>query len=305
MPAEVWRQLLARMSVDGAKLFGTTNPDSPAHWLRKEYLLRADDPGLNLRHWHFVIDDNPGLSRRKIAEYKASFTGLFYKRFIEGRWVAAEGAIFDNWDEDRHIIHGELPLIERWISCGIDYGTRNPFAAVLLGMDVHQRLVVTSEYRYDSKTHRRQKSPGEYREDLVAWLARHPIPGTAGTPDPYTGQPRPQLYGVRPEYIVVDPAASVFIVELQHNSDLSPAGADNSVLDGIRLVSTLLARDRLLVHESCKGLISEFPGYSWDDRETLVGRDVPIKVDDHSLDALRYAVNTTEAVWRPFVLEYA
>ena len=38
----MWTQLLGRMSVDGAMLFGTTNPDSPSHWLRKKYLLRAD-----------------------------------------------------------------------------------------------------------------------------------------------------------------------------------------------------------------------------------------------------------------------
>jgi hypothetical protein len=34
MPEGFFNQLLARLSVPGARLLGTTNPDGPAHWLR-------------------------------------------------------------------------------------------------------------------------------------------------------------------------------------------------------------------------------------------------------------------------------
>ncbi len=292
LPREFWTQLLGRMSIDEAKLFGTTNPDNPAHWLRKDFLLRADDPALGLRHWHFTIDDNPALSLRRKLAYKAQFTGLFYKRFIEGRWVAAEGAIFDMWDEDRHVIRGEPPLIERWLSAGVDYGTSNPFAAVSIGISAEPkaRLIVASEYRYDSKQAHRSKSDQEYATDLQAWLDRHPIPGS------------PER-GIYPEYLVVDPSAASFRVVLQQ-AGLVVADGDNSVLDGIRGIASLLHLGRLAVHESCTALIAEFPGYSWDDDEAKKGRDVPIKADDHSLDALRYGTHTTRALWRPFCLEH-
>src|SRR5690606_15080766 len=94
---------LGRMSVRGAQLFGTTNPDSPAHWLKAKFLDRiADLP--DWRSWHFTLDDNPSLSDTYKAAIKAEFTGLWYRRFILGEWVAAEGAIYDMWDPLAHVI---------------------------------------------------------------------------------------------------------------------------------------------------------------------------------------------------------
>lgn len=299
LPREFWTQLLGRMSIDAAKLFGTTNPDNPSHWLRKDFLLRADDPALGLRHWHFTIDDNPSLTRRKIAAYKAQFVGLFYKRFILGHWVSAEGAIYDMWDESRHVV-SQLPLIERWISCGIDYGTRNPFAAVMLGLGVDSRLYAVSEYRYDGQQHHRQKSEAEYSQSVREWMAGIEIPG-AGTRDERTGLIIPR-YGVTPEWTCVDPSARSFINQLGRDG-LVPTKARNQVLDGIRNVASLLAMNRLAVHVSCEALIAEIPGYSWDDEKAMKGEDVPIKADDHSCDALRYGIHTSEAAWRPYVLQ--
>jgi hypothetical protein len=77
--------------------------------------------------------------------------------------------------------------------------------------------------------------------------------------------------------------------------------ADNSVLEGIRTVSSLLAADKLRVHASCKGLIDEMASYSWDDKATEAGEDKPLKVADHAVDALRYGIHTTRALWRPHV----
>jgi phage terminase large subunit len=82
------------------------------------------------------------------------------------------------------------------------------------------------------------------------------------------------------------------------------ASADNAVKDGINTVSTLFALDRLRIHESATGLIDEIPGYSWDDAAAAKGEDKPIKQDDHSCDALRYGVRTTESLWRPYIPTY-
>ena len=89
-------------------------------------------------------------------------------------------------------------------------------------------------------------------------------------------------------------------VELQQlqRDGISPTPADNAVLDGIRTVSALMAAGKLKVHRSCKGLLDELPSYSWDEKLAKRGIDAPIKVDDHSADALRYAVRTTEGTWR-------
>jgi PBSX family phage terminase large subunit len=288
IPEGYWRQLLARLSVPGAKLFATTNPDGPAHWLRKEFLLRAAD--LNLASWRFRLDDNPSLDPAYVASLKREYVGLWYRRFILGDWCLAEGAVYDMWDEARHVVD-ILPVITRWIALGIDYGTTNPFAALLLAVGVDRRLYLASEYRYDSKLARRQLTDSEYSERLRGWLADVPVPTTG-------------LRGVRPEWTVVDPSAASFVTQL-YRDGLTPTLANNAVLDRIRLTSSLLARDLLRVHRSCKGWRDEIPGYSWDPKKALAGEDAPIKADDHSLDGGGYAVLTTEAAWRPQLLEAA
>jgi PBSX family phage terminase large subunit len=277
LPKEFFKRLIDRMSVPGALIFGTTNPDNPGHWLRKDWLNRADE--LGIRTWHFTLDDNPALSAEYVARMKQAFTGLWYRRYILGHWVMSEGAIYEAFDSTRHVVD-EIPTITRWLCDAIDYGTVNPFADLLIGLGADQRIYVTSEYRHDSRTARRQMTDAEYSRARRTWL---------------NGQ------GVRPEFTVVDPSAASFIEQLHRDNTPGVVPAENTVLDGIRTVASLLAADRLRIHRSCAGLIDELPGYSWDDEAAEKGEDKPIKQDDHSCDALRYGLRTTEALWRPHI----
>lgn len=276
MPEGFFNQLLARLSVPGARLLGTTNPDGPAHWLRKKFLLRRGE--LDLGTWHFTLDDNPSLAPAYVAALKAEYVGLWYRRFILGEWCLAEGVVYDMWDEARHVVT-DLPPMARWLAAGIDYGTLNPFAAVLLGLGTDGVLYAASEWRHEARTTRRQMTDAEYSREVRGWLA---------------GQ------HIMPEWTVVDPSAASMIEQL-HRDGITPVGADNAVMDGIRTVSSLLAADRLKVHKSCRGLLSEFPVYAWDEKAAEAGEDKPVKAEDHSLDATRYAIRTTEALWRPHI----
>src|SRR5581483_5832553 len=112
---------------------------------------------------------------------------------------------------------------------------------------------------------------------------------------PYPGT---DLVGIRPQFVVVDPSAASFVTQL-HQDGLSPVLGNNDVLDGIRSVASLLGRGRLLVHRSCRNLINEIPGYSWDPDKAAKGEDAPIKADDHAMDAARYGIYTTRAIWTP------
>lgn len=287
LPKVMFQQLVARMSVTGARLFGTTNPDSPHHWLKTDWIDRRDN---DIRVFHFELDDNPYLDASFIAYLKRQYTGLWYQRFIRGKWVMAEGAVYDMWNPRRHVV-ASLPRIADWLAVGIDYGTTNPFHAVNIGIGVDSRLYATSEYRYDSRKQNRQLADSEYSGRLRGWMRQIPIPGATAR-------------GVAPRYIVVDPSATSFRVQL-HEDGVTTWPADNSVLDGIRLVSTLLSaepRPRLLIHKSCRELIQELPGYSWDEKAQAKGEDKPLKVGDHGCDALRYALYTTHAVWRSIVM---
>ncbi|MFI6909670.1 PBSX family phage terminase large subunit [Nonomuraea sp. NPDC050394] len=290
IPETFWDQLLARCSVPGSKIFATTNPDAPNHWVRKRFLLRAGE--LDLAWWHFTLDDNPSLDPLYVANLKSEYTGLWYRRYVLGEWCMAEGAIFDMFDPDRHVVD-RLPLMERWVSVGIDYGTVNPFAAVLVGVSTpdhegQRRVYLAGEWRWDSKKERRQLTDSEYADRLLHWLDTFP--------DSYG----PGTSGVSAEWLVVDPSAASFITQL-HRTGFYPTMGDNAVMDGIRTVSNLLAADHLRVHRSCTGWLSEVGSYSWDDKKAEKGDDVPVKLDDHSLDASRYALHTTQAAWAPLL----
>lgn len=281
VPEGFFNQMLARLSVPGAKALLTTNPDGPGHWLRKNFILRAAE--LGIAHFHFTLDDNPALDATYVEAIKKENVGVFYRRFVLGEWCMAEGSIFDMWDPDRHIID-IIPPIWRWLAVGIDYGSTNPFSALLVGMDASQTLYVASEFRYESKLAMKTLTDVEYSSRLRDWLNGYRPPGAASP-------------GVRPEAIIVDPSAASFAEQLWRDG-LSPTAADNAVLDGIRTVSSVMAAGKLKVHRSCKGLLDELPSYSWDSAKAQRGVDAPIKVDDHSVDALRYAVRTTESAWR-------
>jgi phage terminase large subunit len=104
--------------------------------------------------------------------------------------------------------------------------------------------------------------------------------------------------------VVVDPSAASFVAQIWQDG-LSPTQGNNEVLNGIRTVSSLLARDKLKIHRSCVNLINELPGYSWDPDRAAKGEDAPVKVDDHGCDAMRYGIHTTESLWRPALREAA
>lgn len=304
IPESFWDMLRTRLSVDGAKLFATTNPASPAHWLKTKWLDRArlwidrdsvhhvnsDTSALDLVRVTFTIDDNPNLPASFVASLKASYTGLFFRRYVLSEWVSADGACFDMWDPDRHVVDTVPPII-RWLGVGVDYGTSNPFSAILGGIGMDRVIYLVSEWRYDGRAQRRQLTDAEYSQRIRGWIA-----------DPTPDLPEDErLRDVTVPYWVVDPSAASFIAQA-HRDGLSTWPADNAVVDSIRLTSSLLAAGKLRVHKRCKGLISEVPGYSWDPKAQLLGRDEPIKVADHSIDAgFRYLPKTTEGTWRQYV----
>lgn len=298
LPESFFQMLMSRMSLEGAKGFGTTNPDAPNHWLKKRYLDRAEiwrhrdgnwvrkaGAGvIDCRRFSFTIDDNPHLPDSYRAAIKLEYTGLWYRRFILGEWVMAEGAIYEAFDHEKHVLD-ELPPITKMVSVGVDYGTRNPFSAVEIGLGVYENrpvLVATREYRWDPSVKRKQKTDAEFSRDLRAWMLRNP-------------------QATDPKYVAVDPSAASFRVQLHQDKVRGLAPAHNEVLDGIRLVGSLFARNQLYVHKSCTGLIDELPAYSWDDKKAEKGEDAPVKVDDHSVDALRYGIVTPRVVWEPIL----
>lgn len=291
IPEEFFTQLLGRMSVPGAQLFLTTNPDNPAHWLKSKFLDRigaTKDPLEDWTRWSFTLDDNPSLESKYVAAIKSEFTGLWYRRFILGEWVAAEGAVFPMWDPDRHVVPwGDLPHMSRLLSVGLDYGTNNPTAALILGLSREldekgnleaQRLYLIDEWG-TLKGH--GLDDVELSRRFRGWLEERHLPRQS----------------LEPEWTIVDPSAASFKVRLHMDGINNLVNADNDVEYGLKLMAGLLANGNLLVSDRCAGFIQEISGYSWDEKKALEGKDVPVKVADHYMDAARYDITTTENQW--------
>jgi PBSX family phage terminase large subunit len=277
IPEGFFVQLLGRLSVDGAKLFGTTNPDSPSHWFRKKYLLRAGE--LDIVVFHFVLADNPSLSDAYKAALGAEFTGLWHKRFILGLWVSAEGAIYDMLDETAHC--AAAPPKSEWQAAwvGIDYGTSNPTHAVLTVL-AGDRMWCVAEWRHDGRA-KGQLTDAQISGRLATWLA------TAMADAPLV------------PIVVLDPSAASLRTQMRHDGWSGLRSADNRVDVGIRTTSSLIAGGKLVVDkDSCPDLWDELCGYVWDDTALEKGEEKPVKTDDHGPDALRYQVMSARPVWR-------
>jgi len=297
IPEGAFKMMLSRLTAPGAMLLGSTNPDSPGHWLKRDYLDRLDELP-NWRTWHFVLDDNIALPEQVKANLRANYTGLWYRRFINGEWVAAEGAIYDMFDPKvgggNVIAWEDLPEMRELIAVGIDYGTTNPTSAMLLGISAEHdrgrptpRLFFIDEWRYDSKAAQQKLTDAQLSRQLVAWLGENHLPAST----------RARL---TPRFTILDPSAASLRVQMQQDGTMTTQ-AENEVLYGIRTVASLLAEKKLLITDRCKGFIQEAPGYAWNPEATLKGEEKPLKVADHSLDAARYALITTENIWRQHI----
>jgi PBSX family phage terminase large subunit len=280
--SDFFGMLLSRLSVRGARGYFTTNPDTPSHWLKRDWLDRAEQ--IDLAYFHFTLDDNPNLDAEYVAQIKREYVGGWYKRYILGLWVPFTGPIYDAWDEGRFVVSECPPLLRRWMA--VDYGRYNPFVAQLQGLGDDGRVYVAAEYRYDGRQQKRQKSENEYVQEVVQWLASPEV-------TLYTG-------GEMPEWTFVDPSARSFLTALWLAEIQGVTPADNDVATGLQLVASALSPedDRLRVHASCKGLRAEFPTYSWDPKAADRGVEQPLKKEDHSLDALRYGLMGSRLIWR-------
>ena len=259
MPQSFVDQACARCSVRGGRVWLSCNPaGGPEHWFYKEWVARAEEK--NALYLRFAMVDNPGLSEQVRQRYERMFQGAFYRRYVLGEWTAAEGLVYDFFDRD---MMPEAPegTFERWrISC--DYGTRNPASFGRWGeMDgVWYRV---KEFYYDARARGRQKTDGEYVDDLEK---------LAG--------------GRRVEMVIADPSAASFIEALRREG-WTVRKADNRVLEGIRRTAEALKSRRIVICKGCEAAAREFSMYCWEDDSS---GDRVRKEFDHAMDDIRYFV---------------
>ena len=271
-PESIIDMIDTRLSNPWSMGFASMNPSHPRHKI-KGWIDKAEAGDPNYYALQFMLDDNPYLEQAYKDRIKSSLSGVFYKRNYLGLWCLAEGAIYDFFDHNIHVVKRPPRAADYWIA-SIDYGMVHPFVCLLIGVSTGMSnqlgkcMWVEKEYFWDSsaKGKGRQKTNSEFGDDLEAFL---------------------EPYAVRNIYI--DPSAESMHVELRKRG-MHVVHAKNDVLNGITTVASEMAKGNLFICEECVNTIREIEGYVWDPKAAQRGEDEPVKLFDDCVDALRYGI---------------
>lgn len=264
MPQSFVDQAVARtLSYKNAKLWFNCNPESSNHWFYKGWI---ENNPKGAKHIHFLMSDNPILGSDEIERANKMFSGVFYDRYILGKWVAADGLIYDMFHPEVHIKDISSMQFDRYC-ISVDYGTQNPAVFLLFGRNAGKWYGV-KEYYYSGRDKQKQKTDSEYADDMALFVGE-----------------------LAYDRIIVDPSAASFIAELKKRGFRVKKGK-NDVVDGIRFTGSLFAQGELFIGEGMKQTIAELKSYVWDSKSAEKGEDKPVKENDHCMDAMRYFTYT-------------
>ena len=261
---EVFDEIIKRCSGYGARIICDTNPDHPKHWLKVNYIDKAD--GKRIVANHFTIYDNSFLNKRYIDNLiNATPSGVFFERGIYGNWVIGEGAVYRDFKEESYISSDEVPYdkITKYYA-GVDWGYEHYGSIVVLGKTPDGVVYLIEE-------HAKQYKEIDYWVDIARGIkARY-------------GDIVFYCDSARPEHV------ARFM-----NEKLKAINANKSVISGIEQVAKLMKTNKLfIVSDKVSKFKDEVYQYVWNERS-----GEPEKHDDDVLDALRYAIYSEEVMNR-------
>jgi PBSX family phage terminase large subunit len=292
MPRNFFLMLLSRMSPEGARLYGSTNAESPYHWLKTDVLDSKDyTHGLGQDVWcqTWLLRDNPNIGQKYIDFLDRSYVGVWHRRYVEGLWVLAEGAILSSVltpdifynDSTRPVdLFSRNGHVSRVVSidCGMNH-------AQVYGefFDQGDTVFLENEFYYSGTREGKYLTNQQFADALILGDEK----GWPGFPKDPREWPR----------VRIDPSALSFKVELQ-NRGVLVQDADNTVKDGIRRMASMLGRKKLRIHEKCVGIRGSLETYSWDEKACARGEEKPIKEHDDGADCCRYYIQSEISDWR-------
>lgn len=265
MPRSFVEQALARCSVEGARFWFNCNPDNPNHWFYQEWINKTEEKhALRLK---FLMDDNLSLSQKVKERYYSLYQGTFFRRFILGEWVIAEGLVYQSYnDKIKELLWdgNEKELIGRYY-ISMDYGTINPCSMGLWCVTGKEAIRI-NEYYFDSRKEGYQRTDEEHYAELEKLAGDRYI-----------------------EYVIIDPSAASFKETIKRHGRFYTKNANNDVINGIRIVSQMLNNGLIKISKNCTASQAEFGMYRWNEKSE---EDTVIKENDHAMDDIRYFANT-------------
>lgn len=250
---EVFDEILKRCSGFGARIICDTNPDHPKHWLKVNYIDKADNEKIISNH--FTIFDNTFLNKRYINNLIATTpSGMFTERGIYGRWVIGEGAVYRDFEESMYV--EELPDNITKVYAGVDWGYEHFGSIVVIGETPDGEVYLLEEHAH------------QYKE-IDFWV------DVANDIKKRYGDITFWADSARPEHVAR--------FQREH---LKTFNANKAVLSGIEEVAKLMKAGRFFViSDKVSKFKDEVYQYIWNERT-----GEPVKENDDVLDAVRYAI---------------
>lgn len=282
-----WESITSRLRngiMPYQQIMADCNPHAPTHWLKRRcdagvtkilYSHHKDNPRF------FDDAEQPTEAGAAYLERLSRLTGIRRLRLLEGKWVGAEGVIYDEFDEAVHVVD-RFDIPESWTRYWvIDFGYTNPFVCQWWAEDPDGKLYMYREIYYTRRT------VFEHAAQIKSLV----IDSAGRWTEP------------KPRDIVCDHDAEGR-ESLSKELGLGTRAAKKSVEDGIQVTHTrlsaieprmfflrgsLVERDPELVKlDKPTCTVEEIPGYIWDIAEGKAPKEQPVKKDDHGCDAMRY-----------------
>lgn len=281
-PQDFFVMLLSRLRLPGAKLIATTNPDTPRHWLKTDYIDRADE--LDFLDIKFLIDDNTTLPKDYVDSIKREYVGVYYERFILGRWVIAEGLIYRDFADNTSkylITDAEKWLREhnthfQYISFGVDFGgTGSATKFQCTGITAQYTVIALEEEYIDHK--KESVDPDDLNKRYAAFIGRCTAKWGSGVTR-------------------ADSAEQILIRGLFNTAKAKGLRTQVKnalkmpINDRIKLTLLLMTQGRLFVTKNCPHLIDAFCSAVYDDTKAVDTRLDDGTSDIDSLDAFEYSI---------------
>ncbi len=225
-------------------------------------LFNLESGDADYKSFHFTSYDNSFLSVTELEKAKKEMTEDRFAQEYLADFRKTEGLVYKEFSRDRHLFEEEPKKVIETIA-GIDFGFTNPCAVISIKRDDDNRFYVTDEW------YKTQRTEGQIADHVASCKFNKVYP------DPEN-----------PSAIEVLNQKGISVSEVIKGKD--------SIKSGINKVRELFKQNRLFIHKSCKNLISELETYSYPERRPNQPEpEVPIKENDHALDALRYAIMST------------
>lgn len=260
MKLDAWVNVQGRLSIQQGKCFISTTPYY-FNWLASDFLDQCKKGNKDYCAVQFRSIDSPYFPKEEYERAEKTMDRRTFERRYMGLFTKMEGLVYDDFNYAYHVNDNNPKLFDSVI-CGVDWGFAAPAAMVIIGIKENVYWVMDEFYGSKKTTDELIEIAKNLKDK---WKINRFYADTA-EPDRIEAFKRAGLY------------------TLEANKDIEW---------GINKVRQLMKEERFHVHPQCKYLLDEIERYHYPEvQEDKVESEKPEKIDDHAMDAMRYAIAT-------------